>query len=99
MLPDILDDDLAVRIKKNKLKIMRPPARLSRFKMMKHRPQKRNKKASVLLGKAHDRLEQDGLNTVDYKIVNMTLYTGFTHFLFNIGEMHRKVTKKQFYHF
>ena len=94
-----LDDDLAVRLTANKLRINRPPQKYSRFKMMRHKPQKRNKKAASLLMKARGRFDQDGLNSVNYKVVNITLYTGFTHILVDVGEKERReVKKKKFQH-
>lgn len=95
-----LDDDLAVRLTANKFRINRPPRKYSKFKMMRHKPQKKNKKAGVLLMKARVRFDQDGLNSVNYRVVNITLYTGFTHILVDVGEKDkREVKKKKFHHF
>ena len=95
-----LDDDLAVRLSANKFRINRPPKMYSRFKMMRHKPQKKNKKAVSLLMKARTRFDQDGLNSVNYKVVNITLYTGFTHILVDVGERDKKeVRRKKFQHF
>jgi len=60
---------------------------------MRHQPQKQNKIAGKMLKTAANRKDKDGLNTVDYKIVHLKLYTGFTHFLFDIGTKSKRVTK------
>jgi hypothetical protein len=85
-----LDDDLSVRIKTNKLEIIRHPTKLARYKMIRHKQQKLNPQAHENLKKAKSRLKKDGVNTIKYEVVKKTLYTGFTHFLFDIGTLDPK---------
>ncbi len=76
-----------MRIKTNNLEIIRHPKKLARFKMIRHKPQKLNPQAHENLKKAKSRLDKDGVNTIKYKVVKKTLYTGFTHFLIDIGTL------------
>ncbi len=80
----ILDDDLSVRLRMKKIKINRPPRKHARFKMMRHKQQRRNKKVGTLLQTAV-RFEREGLNSIQYTVVKVSLYTGFTHILVDVG--------------
>lgn len=62
--------------------------------MMKHKPQRLNKFRGFLLKRSRSRQMNDGLNSVRYKIVNITLYTGFTHILLDIGSILDKKNKR-----
>ncbi len=79
-----------MRIKTNKLEIIRHPTKLARYKMIRHKQQKLNPQAHENLKKAKSRLKKDGVNTIKYEVVKKTLYTGFTHFLFDIGTLDPK---------
>ena len=78
---------MAVRIKENNLRILRPPARYARFKMIRHKAQELNPNAVKYLSNAKNRRTRDGVNSVKYQIEKISLYTGFTHVLVNIGNM------------
>lgn len=79
------DDDLAVRIRYAKLTIQRPPARIARYKMMRHKQQKLNDNRHKQLTKARLLRNKDGLNSVSYKIVQFKLFTSFTYILVDVG--------------
>jgi hypothetical protein len=79
------DDDLAVRIKENNLRIIRLPDKYSRFKMIRHKAQELNPNAMKHLSNAKMRHQTDGVNSVVYHVSKRDLYTGFTHILVNIG--------------
>ncbi len=86
------DDDLSTRIKLKNLKIERPPTKLARYRMMRHKLQESNDLRHSQLHWTRHNQHKDGLNTIEYKVVNMTLYTGFTHILVDVGSKF-KVTK------
>ncbi len=85
-----LDDDLSVRIKAKKLRIERPPKQFSRYKMIRHQAQELNPNAIKTLKSSITRYSTDGVNTVNYKVVQISLYTGFTHIIVDIGEFREK---------
>lgn len=84
------DDDLAVRIKANNLRIIRAPSKYSRYKMIRHQPQELNPNAHKHLSNAKKRRNEDGVNSVIYTIVRVELYNGFTHILLDIGALNEK---------
>ena len=53
------DDDLDVRIRYAKLTIQRPPARIARYKMMRHKQQKLNEQTTFKLRENFTKLKQD----------------------------------------
>lgn len=79
------DDDLSVRIKAKKLRIIRNNKNFSMFKMMRHRAQELNPNARKLLNTAKSRASNDGVNSIKYSVIKSYLYTGFTHILVDIG--------------
>jgi hypothetical protein len=79
------DDDLAIRIKSLHLPVHRPPEKLARYRMMKHQSQKLNKNRHKHLHTASKRRALDGVNSVQYKVLNITLYNTFTHIYIDIG--------------
>ena len=96
---ELKDDDLAVRIKENNLRILRPPARYARFKMIRHKAQELNPNAVKYLSNAKNRRTRDGVNSVKYQIEKISLYTGFTHVLVNIGNMNEWITLRAYFLF
>lgn len=81
------DDDMAYRILYKRLKIIRPPTAVARYKMVRHQKRKPAswKKRSRLLQTGRKRLKYDGLNSVQYKVVFTHNDPLFTHFMVDIG--------------
>jgi hypothetical protein len=77
------------RLVSNKLKLDRPPDQFARYRMIKHESGVLNPERHKILKTAVKRYKTDGVNTVKYKLVNTALYYGFTHFLFDIGEVEK----------
>mgnify|MGYP001027163214 FL=1 len=80
------DDDMYERIVSKRLVLERPPRAIARYKMLKHTHQKLNPARMKVLRTAHIRIDSDGVNNVQYKLLNMTLYPLYTHFLIDVGE-------------
>jgi hypothetical protein len=82
------DDDMHGRLKEHKFDVIRPPINLNRYKMMRHKAQKLNPNVlNILKNKTDFKSQNDGLNTVNYTVIKKTFYTGFTHYLIDIGTM------------
>ncbi|KAI8772560.1 beta-1,4-N-acetylgalactosaminyltransferase bre-4 isoform X1 [Biomphalaria glabrata] len=78
------DDDIMFRLKSKNYTILRYPPQIARYHMIKHTKDKGNEANPLrmsILENATMRLEIDGLNTVKYKVLNITfdhLYTWIT---------------------
>ena len=75
------DDDMAVRIKKQKLKVERYDKSIARYTMIRHRGEEVNKIRMFLLKSSDKRRKDDGLKDLNYEHVNTTkerLYTNIT---------------------
>jgi hypothetical protein len=75
------------RLASSNLTLLRPSPMFGRYKMIKHTDQKSNPDRWKKLKGANKRFKNDGVDQINYIIVNTTLYEGFTHFLFDIGEL------------
>ena len=53
--------------------------------MIRHKQQILSLNPRVQLEKVHSIWENDGVSSIEYKVAKRTLYSGFTHFLFDIG--------------
>ncbi|CAI4230194.1 unnamed protein product [Auanema sp. JU1783] len=84
------DDDLSSRVRLSGLKITRYPASIARYKMIKHLKEEHsnpvNRCRYKLMSKTASRWERDGLNSLNYKIVNKTFYPLYTHVLVDLLE-------------
>jgi len=58
--------------------------------MIRHRHQELNPNAEKTLRTSKVRYSTDGVNTVKYKVVNINLFTIFTHIIVDIGEFNEK---------
>ncbi|XP_076373802.1 beta-1,4-N-acetylgalactosaminyltransferase bre-4-like isoform X2 [Tachypleus tridentatus] len=85
------DDDIAHRLKKQKLEIIRPPESVGRYTMIKHthRPESPNVIRRALLRMAQRRLTKDGLNSVKYSVVYINKLPLYTHIMVDIGQNHK----------
>lgn len=82
------DDDMNLRIRKQGLKIKRPPVEMGRYTMIKHTRDDRNPKnpkAGENLKKSWERAENDGIADLDTSIVEVHLYPTFTKIIVNVG--------------
>ena len=78
------DDDMYERLASSNLKLIRPLSIFGRYKMIKHTDQKSNPDRFKKLKGANKRYKNDGVNQINYILVNTTLYEGLTHFYFDI---------------
>ncbi|XP_037281124.2 uncharacterized protein LOC119174357 [Rhipicephalus microplus] len=85
------DDDMAYRIKHKNLKIIRPPASVARYTMIKHhqRPESPNNIRMALVRMAWYRMNKDGLSTAKYRLVSKQVLPLYTHLLVDIGHNHK----------
>ncbi|XP_075551808.1 uncharacterized protein LOC142585160 [Dermacentor variabilis] len=85
------DDDMAYRIKHKNLKIIRPPASVARYTMIKHhqRPESPNNIRMALVRMAWYRMNKDGLSTTKYRLVSKQVLPLYTHLLVDIGHNHK----------
>lgn len=85
------DDDMAYRIKHKNLKIIRPPASVARYTMIKHihRPESPNNIRMALVRMAWYRMNRDGLSTAKYRVVKRQDLPLYTHLLVDIGHNHK----------
>lgn len=72
------DDDLSARITKAGLEIIRWPYSVSRYYMLHHKKEKPGGEKDLLLDTADARASQDGLSTLEYKVVSITEEPLFT---------------------
>ena len=54
--------------------------------MMRHKQQKSNELRHHQLSRTRQNQDTDGLNTVQYKVLSITLYTAFTHIFLDVGK-------------
>lgn len=81
------DDDLYFRIKKSKIKLVRPPVSIARYRMLRHTKRKpaRWPKRSKLLRAGTKRYQWDGLSSVQYNLMSVYDYRLFTHLFIDVG--------------
>jgi hypothetical protein len=65
--------------------IDRPPTKVARYKMMRHKLQTLNDERHKLLKKTAIKQKKDGLNSIEYKVVEKKLFTGFTYIRVDVG--------------
>lgn len=65
------DDDMAVRLKSAGLHISRYPNNIARYTMLTHRKQKANPKRFEILYSGRKRIKADGLNSLQYRRINL----------------------------
>jgi beta-1,4-galactosyltransferase 1 len=80
------DDDFAARLNASGIPITRPPYEIARFRMMHHKNQSLNSARYDLLKNTSRSFLNDGLGSLKYTILKHELYTGFTYFLFDVGD-------------
>ncbi|XP_060083934.1 beta-1,4-N-acetylgalactosaminyltransferase bre-4-like [Ylistrum balloti] len=83
------DDDLSARLRNASLKIQRYSMTISRYKMIKHTKEKHNMpnpKRVTLLAAATKRMKTDGINSLKYKVLNITRGTLYTNIQVEIDQ-------------
>ncbi len=75
------------RIMAKGLKLDRPPVQYGRYRMIIHEGRTSNPERFKVLNTVTKGFLNDGLSSLNYTLVNTALYNGFTHFLFDIGEV------------
>lgn len=74
------DDDMSSRIRNSGRKITRYSQSIARYKMLKHRKAQPNPRRFEILRTGKNRFSSDGLNSVQYKILNKIEFRFFTWF-------------------
>ncbi|XP_076357697.1 beta-1,4-N-acetylgalactosaminyltransferase bre-4-like [Tachypleus tridentatus] len=85
------DDDIAHRLEKQNLEIIRPPDFIGRYTMIKHkhRPESPNVVRRALLRMAQKRQTRDGFNSAKYSVIHKKQLSLYTHIMVDIGHNHR----------
>lgn len=85
------DDDIAHRMSAKRLKIIRPPNEVGRYKMIKHNHRKESPSnvRSALLRMAKRRASRDGLSSVHYEIKKVQRFELYTKITIEIGHIHK----------
>lgn len=81
------DDDLYYRLKGLSYKVERPPLKIGRYKMMKHKkrkPQLWSKRVKLLYSSVN-RMTWDGISSANYTIIKVTENKLYTHLLIDVG--------------
>ncbi|XP_050392289.1 beta-1,4-N-acetylgalactosaminyltransferase bre-4 [Patella vulgata] len=80
------DDDMYNRIAHNKMSIIRYSSEVARYKMMSHAKEAPNPVRGTLLKDGQKRFKIDGLNSLQYEVLQITRRKLFTWILVNINE-------------
>lgn len=92
------DDDLSTRVTLAGYKIMRYPAEIARYKMIKHKPEKKNPLNTCrydLMGKTKDRQKIDGISSLKYERYDLQLKPLFTHIKVKLLEKDSKMRLRE----
>lgn len=73
------DDDMSKRIRSHGLKIIRYPAEIARYTMIKHKQEKVNKERQNILRTGSRRYKTDGLNSLHYTVISRDLNMLYTN--------------------
>ncbi|XP_052810986.1 beta-1,4-N-acetylgalactosaminyltransferase bre-4-like isoform X1 [Mya arenaria] len=82
------DDDMYYRLSASKISVLRPPFTIGRYKMIKH-DRKEVSPAKVryyLLRTVRKRFLKDGLNTLEYRLVDTRLEKLYTRIVADVGD-------------
>ncbi|XP_016968234.1 beta-1,4-N-acetylgalactosaminyltransferase bre-4 [Drosophila biarmipes] len=84
------DDDMSNRLKHANLFISRYPVNIARYKMLKHQKEKANPKRYENLQNGMSKIEQDGINSINYAIYSIKQFPTFTWYLAELKNSERK---------
>ena len=88
------DDDLHHRVDQKGYKIFRYPGNIGRYSMLKHDNVKMNEELSDMMGKSEKNLlKEDGLSTLEYKVLNSRNYPLYTWILAKLPPPPKKKEK------
>ncbi|WAR07168.1 BRE4-like protein [Mya arenaria] len=87
------DDDLHKRLLASKISVDRPPITIGRYKMIKHDRKDVSQVRLQLLKTAKTRYLKDGLNTLEYKLVETRLEKLYTRIIANVGDPPKNQTE------
>ncbi|XP_062920522.1 beta-1,4-galactosyltransferase 2 isoform X1 [Mobula hypostoma] len=82
------DDDIYNRITLKGMKVSRPDSRIGKYRMIKHERDKHNEPNPQRFTKIQNTkltMKQDGINSLRYKLVNITKYPMYTNITVDIG--------------
>ncbi|KAG8190279.1 hypothetical protein JTE90_025792 [Oedothorax gibbosus] len=79
------DDDLCERLLLKQMKIRRWAPEMSRYTMLYHKKEVPNPLRYKLLNSVKERMDKDGLNTLDYKILSTDLHPLYTRVLVDVN--------------
>ncbi|MGH0192149.1 UNVERIFIED_CONTAM: hypothetical protein FKN15_004611 [Acipenser sinensis] len=82
------DDDIAYRVRYAGLKIVRVPLNIGHYKMVTHNTDKgneENQKRFDLLVKSPRKWKEDGMNSLEYKLISKRLMYLFTNITVDVG--------------
>uniref|UniRef100_A0A8C5EGC9 Beta-1,4-galactosyltransferase n=1 Tax=Gouania willdenowi TaxID=441366 RepID=A0A8C5EGC9_GOUWI len=82
------DDDIGVRVSLAGMSISRPSLKVGRYKMIKHKLDKGNDvnpKRFNMLAKTRQTWKQDGMNTVEYRVISREYHPLYTNITVDIG--------------
>ncbi|XP_061182787.1 beta-1,4-N-acetylgalactosaminyltransferase bre-4-like [Saccostrea echinata] len=80
------DDDMYYRMTHLKFRVIRPPASVARYTMLRHRKRERLLKRFDVLKTWKIRMKTDGLRNVPYKLISTQIYTYYTKIRVDVGK-------------
>ncbi|XP_061183354.1 beta-1,4-galactosyltransferase 4-like [Saccostrea echinata] len=80
------DDDMYHRMTHLKFRVIRPPAFVARYTMIRHKKRERWPKRMQVLNTWKTRIKTDGLRNVPYKLISVQIYTYYTKIRVDVGK-------------
>lgn len=77
---------MEARLSRERIGFERPNVKIARYTMIKHKSRFKNPKRRLLLSQAKKRYQVDGLNNVEYVLVNSIDYKYYTHMFIDVGD-------------
>jgi hypothetical protein len=71
------------------------PRRGSVYTMLNHDPTKKNSRRFDMLKKSVDRMKKDGLNSVQYELLEFTRYPMFTFISIDVGKQPKHLMRRK----
>ncbi|XP_052809109.1 beta-1,4-N-acetylgalactosaminyltransferase bre-4-like [Mya arenaria] len=87
------DDDMFYRLSASKISVLRPPFNIGRYKMIKHDKNDVSTVRLHFLKTAKTRYLKEGLNTLEYKLVETRLEKLYTRIIANVGDPPKNQTE------
>ncbi|XP_061183111.1 beta-1,4-galactosyltransferase 4-like isoform X2 [Saccostrea echinata] len=80
------DDDIYFRMTHLKFRVIRPPASVARYTMVRHKKREIWPKRMQVLNTWKTRMKTDGLSNVPYKLISVQIYTYYTKIRVDVGK-------------